>query len=165
MKSSRANYKRNLKPKVADSWSSRARTNSIIVIIAMLVMGWYSGRGIALLATSSYWTSTQGVIVVSKIGRSSRGLSEFPRIEYSYKVNGVRYIGNEIDFGQWSYDIPHYLSLYPVGRSVSVYYDPAAPKDAVLSKSGSVLSNLFGCLFAFSIAGGFIYYRFIKRES
>jgi hypothetical protein len=48
---------------------------------------------------------------------------------------------------------------------VSVYYDPAAPKDAVLSKSGSVLSNLFGCLFAFSIAGGFIYYRFIKRES
>ena len=41
--------------KVAESWSSTARTNSLIVIVAMTVMGWFSAKDLGLMFSSDDW--------------------------------------------------------------------------------------------------------------
>lgn len=146
----------------ADTWSTRARTNSIIVIATMLFLGAYSARSINQQLTASYWLSTEAVVVASKINKGYRLSPDSPWIEYRYQINGRTYVGDKIDFGQWRYDIPHYLNKYPKGRVVTIYYDPANHTDAVLERSGSYLANLFVIILAWGTAGVFGYYRFLR---
>jgi hypothetical protein len=146
----------------ANTWSARARTNSLIVIITMLFLGAYSAKNMSQQLSGNYWLSSEAVIVVSKINKGHRGGPDSPWIEYRYRVNGRDYVGDQIDFGQWFYDIPYYLNKYPVGHVVTIYYDPAQPDDAVLEHSGSLFANVFLLIFAWGIAGVFGYYRFLR---
>jgi hypothetical protein len=160
----RSNHRLIKQPKVAESWSSTARTNTIILIMGMAVMGWFSVKDLGLMFTSSTWKPTPAIIIQSKVNRGNRGGPDSPWVEFSYQINGQMYVSDELDFGQWSYDVPLYLSNYPIGKSVTAYYDPDNPKQAVLNKSGSVMANLFLCLLTWGAAVITFYYRFIKRE-
>lgn len=62
-------------------------------------------------------------------------------------------------------DIPTYLARFPIGAEVTAYYDPDEPKEAVLNKAGSVMTNLFACLGFCAVVAIAIYYRFFKLEA
>ena len=163
------NKSKTLNNKVADSWSSNLRTNCSILITLVAVLGWFCIEDIGLMVSSGDWRTTDAIIIVSKVKKGSsnplRGSSSpTPWVEFSYLVGGHMYVSDELDFGQWSYDVPRYLNNYPIGKQVTIYYDPDKPKQAVLNKTGSYLANFFG-LFLFWGAGAVIfYYRFMKRE-
>lgn len=56
-----------------------------------------------------------------------------PAIEYEYSVGGETYRGGRVAFG--SSDGPEaILARYPAGKSVTVYYNPAHPRDCVLER-------------------------------
>jgi hypothetical protein len=59
-----------------------------------------------------------------------------PRVEYEYRVGKKKYRGRRIDLGEKTsgYELEAILDRYPVGATVTVYYDPADPHTAVLER-------------------------------
>ena len=94
------------------------------------------------------WQGTTGKIVESEVcggwARVGTGRStwiEKPKIAYRYVVNGREYIGHdiaptEIDTSS-KLDAVKKIEPYPVGKEVTVYYDPSTPQDSVLQKKAS----------------------------
>ncbi|MFC4698707.1 DUF3592 domain-containing protein [Glaciecola siphonariae] len=140
-----------------------ADSRVVIVMICFLVIGWYSAKDLGYMLTGGSWLSTPGVVVHSRVDKTGRLNSDTLYIEFTYAVNGKAYTSNNIDFGAWAYDIPAYLQKYPVGKPVTVHYDPASPNDAVLEKSGSFLLSLIMCVLFWGAAGAMGYYRFVRR--
>jgi hypothetical protein len=68
--------------------------------------------------------------------RSRSHVYYVPEVTYSYDVGGQRYEGHRLTFEQPNdasrSDLEHRLAAFPVGESVSVRYDPAAPAQATL---------------------------------
>lgn len=155
---------RKKKAKVSEKWSGRMRTNSIIVLIAFIYIGWLSAGDLAHIFASDSWQRTQAVIVRSTVNRGTRGGPDSPWIEFRYHVAGRVFTGDQIDFGQWNYNIPMYLQKYPVGKQILIYYDPLQPKHAVLEKTGSAWANFFSMLLIWGAAAILLYFRFFKRE-
>lgn len=110
---------------------------------------------------SQSWPATQGQITDSHVSRSvdtdSEGATSTmysARVEYSYQVGGQVYSGHNIGFGF----TPSYsnqskaqvtAARYSVGSTVTVYYDPSNPSEAVLERqaSGSNASMILGIIF------------------
>jgi hypothetical protein len=92
---------------------------------------------------SLYWPSVVGV--VSKSARETvyteHGRRAEAKIEYVYDVKGTRYRNGTIAFGMlrgkltWG-DADRRLAEFPVGRRVTVYYDPRRPRVACLRRGG-----------------------------
>lgn len=93
----------------------------------------------ALNQAAQSWASTTGQIVKSRVEVSGGDhTSVSPRIEYTYEVNGVAYQNSMIQAGsptlivmRNAYDT---VDRYPVGASVTVYYNPASPAQAALER-------------------------------
>lgn len=89
----------------------------------------------------------------------------YPEVEYTYKVNGATYYGNQlvkIETGYSSFvDAQSYNDRYATGTQVTVYYNPDNPNEAVLEQNSDVQALMFpgiGALFALIGAVGFIYF-------
>lgn len=108
---------------------------------------------------ASNWAQTTGRIVKSAVETRRHQFSgeadtvkNFPAIEYEFSVGGRDYRGARIGIGNVGADeIDATLAKYPVGKSVTVSYDPAHPKDCVLEREvpKGVLS---GCLLMLVLA-------------
>ena len=109
----------------------------------------FLGIGVAQLAwcisesqqaiASSQWPTTEGQIISARVVESheGRGTANFPRVIYSYAVDGASYTGTEIYFGTGSVsELPHQaertIQQFPVLSRVAVYYQPERPDRAVL---------------------------------
>ncbi|GAB4495436.1 MAG: DUF3592 domain-containing protein [Anaerolineales bacterium] len=106
------------------------------------------------------WQTTSGKITRSETralkkrdidGKES--VRSAPAIAYEYTVNGKRYQGERISLAEIipESDIEPLLARYPVGAQVTVYYDPANPRQAVLERSlpadfGKGLAGVFALL-------------------
>ena len=108
------NKSKTLNNKVADSWSSDDRTGCSILITFVAVLGWFCIEDIGLMVSSGDWRTTDAIIIVSKVYKGGSGFSPTPWVEFSYLVGGHMYVSDELDFGQWSYDVPRYLNNYPI---------------------------------------------------
>lgn len=89
-----------------------------------------------LFFDSSTYHQTSGVITESRIYHTGvRGGWSFS-ITYEYVVDGEKYDSDRVHFGyQASSDISYaqgFVNKYPVGETVSVYYDPDDLSQAVL---------------------------------
>lgn len=68
-------------------------------------------------------------------------LEEFPMVVYEYEVNGVKYISNRVriqdqhgpTMGGALYAKP-LLKRYPVGASITIYYNPRDPNESALER-------------------------------
>ena len=109
---------------------------------------------------SQHWLSTVATITRSEVGQSSSSDHDGPRtnyhpvVEYTYPVGGQVYAGKRIAFGPVkasarSASAQAALAKYPLGGTVTVYYDPNNPAEAVLEKQaiGTTTMLVLGIVF------------------
>lgn len=92
------------------------------------------------------WSSVPGRIVTSatesravktgSVDTSDTELRNFARVEYAYTVAGRQYRGNRVSIGEdlGNFEIEQTLARYPVGRDVTVYYNPNRREQSVLER-------------------------------
>jgi hypothetical protein len=105
------------------------------------------------------WIQTTGRIVKSEVearhhqfAGEAETVKNVPAIEYEFSVGGKDYRGARIGIGDIGADeIDATLAKYPVGKTVTISYDPAHPKDCVLEREmpKGVVS---GCYLMFVLA-------------
>ena len=107
-----------------------------------VVFGW--GHGLRMAWTSRRWPAVTGTIISSQVIIEDLGDGDTrhdSKVTYEFRVAGQVYRADRLE---WS-DGPvtgtklwrqrwheHTVAAYPVGRSATVYYDPADPSRAVL---------------------------------
>lgn len=112
----------------------------LLVVIGLVltlrgICGWH--RAVA----SKYWPAARGVVIKSWLGSetATEDTDEVPYdVIYEYEVAGRGYLANVIRFGSpkqadpsWAREI---AARYPVGASVTAYYNPRRPQVAVLER-------------------------------
>ncbi len=82
--------------------------------------------------------TTPGVVTGSEIERSSGsdGTTYEAKIEYEFELGGTSYTGDRHSFFSFGTSSSEHASevvrRYPVGKRVTVYYDPGEPEQSVL---------------------------------
>jgi hypothetical protein len=106
----------------------------IVVIVASKV--WEAHRAAA-------WPPADGRVVKSatearrhQFSGEATTVTNVPAVEYEFAVAGTTYRGARIGIGEDSggANTEATLARYPVGATVTVYYDPADPTDCVLER-------------------------------
>jgi hypothetical protein len=95
---------------------------------------------------ASMWPSTPGRVVVSttEAREVSRGtpnstdteLRTFAKIEYEYTIAGRKYRCKRVSIGEdlGNFEVAETVARYPVGKAVTVYYNPSKRGEAVLER-------------------------------
>ena len=94
---------------------------------------------------SEGWPQVEGRVVSTNIrvdemdDEDSYRVSYIPEVHFEYHVEGLLFDGKRIAFGsEVSFGMRKkaeaFLTEYPVGSAVSVFYNPDNPKEAVLSQ-------------------------------
>jgi len=140
----------------------------VTVIFSLLFLG--LGVGMVFWARSTRrkaqasqaWPTAAGAVISSEVkverntssmdGEMQETVSYRPVVSYRYAVGGVEHIGSRIAFGPASYtkgSAETIAEMYPAGASVSVFYNPEKPEDAVLERKagGSTLLTIGGIVF------------------
>ena len=124
----------------------------------------FAGVGIYLLirfnkdkqkaASSQTWPSTSGRIVEARVTESTstdsdgdRSTYYSPQIVYEYEVMGSPIRGDKIYVGLKSSSSNYKkaqekVAQYPIGKTVSVFYNPDDPTDAVLERRAQTTTTL-----------------------
>ncbi len=121
-------------------------------------------RGLCNLAFETFlprlmarrWSCAVGTITVAEVHESPKnpeGVSFYkPVVRYVYSVGGQSYEGSQSDLAlttsrpDWAQAV---VARYPVGSTVTVYYDPRAPQRALIDlaiRPHHVFSALFASL-------------------
>ncbi len=88
------------------------------------------------------WVSTTGTVLMSSVQSKHTGRSHtlYPVVVYVYAVNGQSYQSQRIKAGEQFLNIrvsgqAHAtVARYPIGATVTVFYDPANPSECALEK-------------------------------
>jgi len=115
---------------------------------------------------SRNWSTTKGTVHISEIRKweaKPGGTQHQAKVTYTYRVDGVHYESSQISHSgnpsgiKWL--ASRIVNRYPVGKEVTVYYNPKNPEKAVLELHSfswiGVLCTIIGtvivCLSAFGI--------------
>jgi hypothetical protein len=119
------------------------------VVIPVLVIGGIgyllykrNQQSMAYRQSTQTWLSTSGTILMSSVQSSYTGKSHstYPVVVYSYSVNGQNYQSQRIKAGEQFLNVrvagqaQATVKRYPIGATVTVYYDPANPAESVLER-------------------------------
>jgi hypothetical protein len=131
-----------------------------ITAIFLLLGGGLAVWGWSILQNaraSASWPTSPGMITRSEVTHSTDadGADSYqPKVTYEYLANNVEYESYTIKFGENSYSsrgrAEDIAATYPVGRQVTVYYDPGDPGNSVLEPGvtgGSYIVLGIGVLF------------------
>jgi hypothetical protein len=98
------------------------------------------------VSQAARWPKTEGRIVVStsevremsagEAGSDDTEPRNFAKIVYAYKVGNRSYRCDRVSIGEnmGNFEVAETIARYPVGRSVTVYYNPRKPDQAVLER-------------------------------
>jgi hypothetical protein len=119
---------------------------AVFVVAGAGIVVWSIGHLISAFA-SPRWPATSGVVVVSYLQRSrfGDGMREYwPELSYRYTVQGSEFVAGRVRFGDhvstgWSAPGVRIVEEYPVGKVVSVRYNPDDPGEAVLEPGVNAL--------------------------
>lgn len=119
----------------------------LILQIGVFIVVMYFGVMQALeMGSARTWPSVTGTITRSHIDSSTKPQTDINtrrwvykvRAAYDYQVAGVHFTGNRIAIRPTSHSTRQYaereLAEYPVGKTVTVYYDPENPEKSVLKR-------------------------------
>jgi hypothetical protein len=119
------------------------------VILPILILGGIGyfiyrrgQQGGAYRQAAKTWPSTSGTVLMSTVQskRTGRSRSIYPVVVYQYMVNGQNYQSQRIKAGEQFLSIrvtgeaQATAARYPVGASVTVYYNPANPGESALER-------------------------------
>ena len=108
---------------------------------------------------SQSWSGTSGQVTQAYVRESETRDSDgylttsyYPEVRYTYQVLGAEYGGDKISFGGSvggsRNKADEIVAQYPVGKNLTVYYDPNNPEDAVIErKMGSKGFLIIGIVF------------------
>lgn len=130
-----------------------------IFIAAGVFMSLKGVENIQVARQTMYWDKVVGVIKRSEISSddSDDSTTYKPLIEYTYIVNGIEhqgqsiYIGDGVSTSDISY-AKRFVSKYPVGKQVSISYEPNRQGVSVLEpgiQKATFIPFVFGIGFAF----------------
>jgi hypothetical protein len=139
--------------------------SSILCLVFVLLGLGLAGIGahtVLQARASASWAEVAGQITQSemKVRSDPDGTTYAPLVRYTYVVNGQPLVGDRISFGLRGMSTSSRLAQaftgrYPVGSTVTVYYDPAAPAGSVLERGvnkHSFIPLAFGL--GFAVFGG-----------
>jgi len=120
----------------------------------------YWGVGKALAKSDAFAKNPTATGIIKKSQVTGSGKSYGIAVEYEYTVAGKKYVCNKIQTMEYTYSTAQSaaeeLKKYPVGKSVTVYHDPADPSNACLDVSrssiayiGPILLTIVGALLMF----------------
>ena len=104
----------------------------------------------------AWWPQAPGKVVVSTSeqrpvgsfddgGGSREDIRNFAKIVYEYEVSGQKMRASRVSIGEdmGNFMVEETIARYPVGKAVTVYYNPRRPKEAVLERE--MPKGVFGC--------------------
>ena len=99
-------------------------------------------RSMAYRQSTQTWQSITGTVLISSVQSSYSGGSHstYPVVVYQYEVNGQRYQSQRIKAGEQFLNVrvigqaEATVNRYPIGSTVTVYYNPADPAESVLER-------------------------------
>jgi hypothetical protein len=118
-------------------------------------------RNLAQAKQSEHWLTTSGKVVSSELDSQANTDDEgyspttyIARVCFAYEISGVSYQGDCINFnyGMRTSNLRIQQSIveqYPEGSTVTVYYDPEKPNEAVLERkvNGAFTTILVSAIF------------------
>lgn len=145
---------------------------SIITLVVSLwtfISNWHDIKG-SYFSDAASFSLAEGRIVSSstQASRSKRRIYYNYSIEYAFTADGKNYRSNEITFASnHSLDRTFaqiYVDKYPIGKQVTVYYDPHDPSFSVLEpekKSSAAVGLFFMTISALVLvlSGGYFFIR------
>lgn len=156
----------------------------IFALVILLLSLFAAIRGIANLRAgraSESWPTTQGTIRTSevRVTKTFEGPIYKVDIKYKYRANGEDHWGDRLHFqgvqGEYIFDFRDEADSlareYPLGRLVTVYYDPKSPERSTLNPGiraanywdfGGPIVGVGIFIFIFSLV--FVGYRRSKRQ-
>lgn len=133
----------------------------ILLIVALVTKLWEAKR-------ASKWAETSGKILKSTVEArhhqftgEAETVKNVPSVEYTFSVGGKEYRGARIGIGEvGGEDIEPMLARYPVGKSVTVFYDPSDPNQCVLEREipKGIVPGCLGMLAVAALAVVAFYY-------
>ena len=132
-------------------WIVAALLGSLLMLaLAVLFIG-LGLRQRRRVGASQRWPSAPGTIVSSKLvegSSSDGGRTVGAEVVYSYTVGGQEFRSDQRDIGGGGSGSlageNAIIARYPVGSNVTVFYNPANPKDAVLERTSGIAGLMFG---------------------
>ena len=103
--------------------------------IAFVTLGLWSRR---MNSRAAYWPQVRGVIVESELRNTID--DQVAHVAYEYAVQSTLHRSTQVSYAGMlnaALERERRVARYPVGVSVDVFYDPAAPWRAVLEHSVS----------------------------
>ncbi|MBN1388385.1 MAG: DUF3592 domain-containing protein [Bacteroidales bacterium] len=123
-------------------------------------------------SSSKSWPTVQGVITRSDIDVWNRdGKTHYqPDIAYTYSVDGKKYSSSKINAGEQAMDnnvnsAKKIQAKYPVGKEVTIWYDPGLPASSALEpgiKTGDILLASIAAIFF--LVGIFSFFKGLKAK-
>jgi len=107
-------------------------------LVVVLLVVRYALRMKSRIAAAGLWPRTDAVIVRSGVRQVGKG-GFLPGIVFSYQVGDRAFEGHRLTFGSrtgTSSFAQEIVDRHPVGKAVTVSYDPGDPGFAVLSPTG-----------------------------
>lgn len=144
---------------------------TVLFFAVGIIIAVFSYSGYRASLASESWPTATGSIVRSEIEKqtstSGEGadkkttVKEYPKITYQYLIDGKAYTSGKISFLPTG-NAKQVVSRYPVGKSVSVSYNPDKPEQAVLIPGRKKLDTVpyfFSVIFFFFGAALFSKWR------
>ena len=99
-------------------------------------------QSMAYRQSTQTWLNTTGSILMSSVqsSYSGRSHSTYPVVVYAYSVNGQSYQSQRIKAGEQFLNVrvagqaQATVARYPIGASVTVYYNPSNPAESALER-------------------------------
>jgi len=119
---------------------------TVVPILVLGGLGFFlykrSQQSNAAKQAAQSWLSTSGTVLISTVQsrRSGNSTTVFPVVVYQYEVDGKGYQGKTIKAGEQYLNVRIYgqaqetSARYPVGATVTVYYNPANPAESALER-------------------------------
>lgn len=143
----------------------------LLFVIVGAILVFFGARQLLRADASQSWPSVTGVVTISELGKHlgndrDDSTTYSADISYDYIVNDRDYVNGTVAFGSVQTSDPSLARLvlkrYPVGQPVTVYYNPANPRDAVLEPGlhgATWFLPIFGALFLVVGVGLFFFLR------
>lgn len=112
----------------------------LLFLAGAVFITWFGINWIQRGKAATHWPTTKARIARTEIAiRQSKGTKYYgPKIEYEYAIGNEKISGRNIAFGTTDQDdddrrwAEKYLAKYPVGKTVTVFFNPADPHESVL---------------------------------